>query len=61
MDANYVPIQYNPEEPPLGEMHDPMEESEILQKCAYLSREEARKLARANGIPWKEVKKVRRK
>ncbi len=61
MDANYVPIHYNPEEPPLGEMHDPMEESEVLLKCAGLSRGEARKLAREHGIPRKDVVRTRRK
>ena len=53
-------IQYNPEEHPLGEAHDPAEESELILKIRALPRAQARKMAREHRIPWKEVMAHRR-
>lgn len=53
-------IQYHPEEIPLGEAHDPLEESEIQQKIQSLSRKEARKLWKESGFSMKHFSKVRK-
>lgn len=47
-------IQFG-DEIPLGELHDPVEESEISMKIKGMSREEARTYTRSLGISWRQV------